>query len=1358
MGRVNRKRAQTSLDARHRSSRIHRATRFRAFNSVLKCIERLPAGFMKNLRWFPPLLGDRREALQNKGHALPEGYLANHADMPGYIPVGNMTSPNLQNKPKASKGSLFPSRKTRIRRQGARKRSLPHPNYMGISPAILLNMMVKVAKVKWKSTPVSGNAKTSNVIMLRAAMSRDMPTMVSVKNIEGIQHALGFLSNLPENVLPTFVQRNSTLKKFIRRMETHNTSSASGHSEKPKNDLGIIEQTVNQLQRRGLVKPYLDRLTAYSSGQEGFGLDAETLMKKVLVDTMNSAALTARRREGKIDMMMVDSNERNVPKLHLDTSQKRAVISLQGSRCNPINLENLGLPQDLFQELPNPFVDKSSNVTAINRKNISQGHPDVVLGKRPRIVMTRNPELLDLYPEEAAMHWRFDRTLYAKPLEAAPEAPHAAITAPPPCHHAPCMFSTCENYSKKRTTSPFREFPMIGGPGGQYLTTPFNFADHVEGVQFQEAAINAKIRRESELARQKIDQKSPEVQKNRRSIERYSQALQQSRLAAGHPNWHDLPYPAISPEEISSLELELTEADKSLAHRMVKDELVKDTPERRKNLEDYDIQTLFPELQPIQYEFEDWYSKPRAVQHKHTKVSEKSIAEDHWSKMSQSGHGSKRHQASPEKAPWPQYSNFELEIEAPLPDGSPIFCPRSPQMSTSSESDAFVNFEEEISLARSSPPKGEAEPRHDIDSDGVMLRYQLASGPIYTRNPKLYSTYSSSLPESAKFNQYPTRTNQANKEPTSIFAGETAFSNLAIADMQSNSMSGIGFSSEASPQTAVSTDSILVSGSPFAPTSLASEPMVAYSKSCPKCGKLYKYNGALKRHIQGCQIPDIPEEFPQPHFCPTCGKIFKKLGNLWLHIDSCNSNNNKFQATGFSKQEIEEEEPCGSLVPFPRDTARTSSGKPLCEVCRSEFTSKRELTNHIKAECTILRAQGSYGRKNNKQPGAPLALSFKEPMSASDFEGSDAESVVENTSSIFATQIGKYGQNPVRAEKQSTKGDASGMGRGVRKGSMAEQLELIYGPQSKYHTPTNQMSYYSSNTMDDPALDAYYRMNGATNGNDSDMDVSPTPEPKSHSMGKFSRLASNMSSRQRLTRIGMSPGSEPIAGGETPGSVSRVLVLERGLSELHDTKPQPTSRKLFSDDFSMAGMSSPLLPKFQDEQTFKAFDMDFPPPPARFSPHSASATHRRRLSKELGPYRSKLGSFGSEVITIRCSTQIVCDKVVNFLSKFKEEDARRQIVSVSGENEFTVKVIARPGFDITGVKFDELPGVFVESENKKFIFAQADLETLGARVENDMDEKQGLELGTPDEKPVDRTRGWNLRRKHREETRRQKRR
>lgn len=315
--------------------------------------------------------------------------------------------------------------------------------------------------------------------MLQAAMSEDSPTMISVKNIEGIQNALRFLGNLPEKVLPTFVQRNSALKRFIRRMETHNTSTASGHTEKPKNDLGIIEQTVKQLQRRGLAKPYLDKLAAYSSGPEAFSMDAETLMQKVLVDATNSAALTSRPGDRgvvrDVDMTDVDTNERNVPKLLLDTSQKRAVISLEGSRCNPINLENFGLPQDLFQDLPNPFLDKSPNIMAISRRRLFQGPPDSVLGKRTRMVLPTDLELLQLSPEEAAMYSRLYRKVYVRA---------------PNCNHAPCMFNTCKNYKKKGLHSPFREVPMTGGPGGDHITTSFQFGDHVEGVQFYQAAID----------------------------------------------------------------------------------------------------------------------------------------------------------------------------------------------------------------------------------------------------------------------------------------------------------------------------------------------------------------------------------------------------------------------------------------------------------------------------------------------------------------------------------------------------------------------------------------------------------------------------------------------------------------------------------------------------------------------------------------------------------------------------------------------------------------------------------------------------------------------------------------------------
>ncbi|KFZ08088.1 hypothetical protein V502_09551 [Pseudogymnoascus sp. VKM F-4520 (FW-2644)] len=1351
MGRVNRTRAPTSLNARHRSTRFHRATRFRAFRSVLKSIERLPAGFMKKLKWSTPRVGHSSEASQNNGQIHPEGYVASHVDTPGYFLVGNGAPQNLQDKHQASKRPLSSARKTRIRRRNARKHSLPHPNYMGVSPAILLGMMIKIEKVKWKSPSVSGSAITSNAVMLQAAMSEDSPTMISVKNIEGIQYALSFLSNLPENVLPTFVQRNSALKGFIQRMEAYNTSTASGHIEKPKNDLGIIEQTVNQLQRRGLVKPYLDKLAAYSSGPEAFSMDAETLMQKVLVDATNSAALTPRPRDGEVSqevvMMDVGANERVVPKLHLDISQKRAVISLEGSRCNPINLENFDLPQVLFEELLNPFLDKSSNSMAVSRRHLSKGPPKSILGKRARIVMATDPAL-QLSPAEEYLQPKLHGTSH-------PRAPKAAPVVV--CNHAPCMFNTCENYAEKSLTSPFREVPMIGGPGGQYITNPFNFGDHVEGMQFYQAAMDAKNMRESVFAGQRIAQKNAEVQKYRRKIYQYCQALQQqSRFAQGHPNnWHDLSYPAISPEEISSLELELTETDKNLAHRVFMDVLAKDTPERRKRLEEYGTRTISAELQPVWHEFEEkGYSKPHLVHHEPTKVFEESILEDNCSKMGQSGRGSMRRQVSFEEEPRPQYPNPELEIEGPLLDGSPIFRPGSPQMSTSSESDIFVDCEEEISLVRSSPPKEAAGTRPEIDSDEVMLHNQLGVGPVYTsQRPTFYSTYSSSPPEGAERNPYSTKTNQVNERPSTIFAQEAAFSNLTTTDMLSGRVFDTRLPSEASAQAAMATDSILVSRSPFAPQSLASEPMAADGTSCPKCDKPYKYKGFLKRHMQSCQRPGIPEEPSlSGHSCPTCGKSYKKQGNLYLHMDSCNSKKNNSPAAGFSREEIKEEKARKSLVPFPRDSVRNLSGKPLCKACKSEFTSKRELAKHIKAECATLRVQGSYGGRNKKQPGTPLALSFKEPLSASDFESSDVDNVTEIPSSKFTTPLGKNGKNPLREKRQSTKGDASGMDCGVRKGSIAEQLELIYGPKSKYHTPTDLIYDASSNIMENSTLDVYSGRNGARNGENSDMDVSPTPEPKPHNVGKVSKLASTMSSRRRSARMGMSPGSELIVGGETPASVSRVLVLEPGLSELQDIKPQPTSRKLFSHA-STDGVYSPSLPKVQDQQALKEFDLDFPPLPIPSPPRKASATCRTRPSKESGSYRNKLESFGSEVITIRCQTQVVCDDIVKFLGEIKEEDVRHQIVSVSRENGLTVKVTVRPGFDITEIKFDELPGVFVESGDKTFIFAQKGSETLGERAGKDAREKQEFELGTPDEKSVDRTRGWNLRRENRKKNR-----
>ena len=815
--------------------------------------------------------------------------------------------------------------------------------------------------------------------------------------------------------------------------------------------------------------------------------------------------------------------------------------------------------------------------------------------------------------------------------------------------------------------------------------------------------------------RQKVIQKTAEVQKYRGNIYRYCQALQQLNLAEGHPNnWHDLPYPAISPEEISSLELELTENDKALANDILVDAMARDTPERRKMLEDYDIRTLLTELQPTWHELEEKKGSKSLPEHEPAKVSKETIEEE----CNKYGHRSKRHQASREKET--QYANLELQAEDALVTGLPTFRLGSPHMSTSSESDLFLDCEVS-SIVRSSPPKELVATYLGMDSDRVMLGNHLATAKIHTTqksNP--YLTYSSSSSENAERSQFSTRPDRFDEEPITIFSKETAFSNGVF---------DTGLPSEASSQ--------------------ATE-LIADDKACSKCEKPYKYKGALKRHIQLCQGPGIPVESPQPkHSCSTCGKQYKKIGNLSVHMGSCNSKNKNSQARGFPKQETEEEKIRESLVQFPRDNARALSGKPLCEACGSEFTSKRELVRHIKAECTILRVQGSYGRRNKKQPRTPLALNFKEPMSASDFESSDVESVTGITSSKFAAPLNKYGQNTVREERQPTKGTTSGIDCGVRKGSMAEELELIYGPHSTYHTP-HPMSYAPPNIMEKTAPGAYPRENRARNGDDSDMNVSPTPEPKTHNVGQYSKLSSNViGSRRRSGRIGMSPGSELPVGDKTPASVSRLLVIEPGLSELQDIKPQPISRKLFPHACGIVGVSSHSLPKVQNQQAFKGYDFDFPPLPTRALPHRLSATYSKRLSKGLESYRNKPESLGSEVVTIQCATPDICDYIVNFLGESKDENVGGQVVSVSDEDGLTVRVIMRPGFDITSVRFDDLPGIFVESEEKRFIFVQTGPEKLAENAGKNAREKRALELGTPDEKSVKRTRGWNLRKENR---------
>ncbi|KFY33834.1 hypothetical protein V494_07284 [Pseudogymnoascus sp. VKM F-4513 (FW-928)] len=1336
----------------------------RAFRSVLKCIERLPTGFMKKLK-LSALHGHRRNASQSNGHILPQGYLYSHVDASEYFPVSNGDSRNLEGMQQTLKNTLLSARKSRTWRRNALKHNLRRPNYMGISPAILLRIMIKVERVKRKTPSVLGNTRTSNAIMLQTAMSEDSPRTISVKNIEGIRHALRFLSNLPENFLPTFVQRNSALKKFIRGMEPHNTSITGGHAEKPKCDPGIIEQTVNQLQRRGLVTPYLDKLTGFSAGKETSSVDVETLMQQVLVDATNIAALTPQVSGGdglrNVDTMMLNIHEQSVPKLH--KSRKRAVIALEGSSCKPINLGNVGLPQCLFREVPNPFLDKPPNTMEISRGYLFQGLPNSIRGQTAQIDLAVDPSQLQLSSEDAALQMGFLRILIREVFAAVPEI----------CNHAPCTFDSCEYSVDKSFVSLFREAPMLGGPGGQYIAASYQFDDHVESMYFIQIATDL------------------ESQKHKRLIIRYCQALEQSRLAEGKlNNWHNVPYPAVSSEEMASLELHLTEKDKNIARRMLVSAIARNTPVRRQRCEDYDTQILFPELQPIQHEFEETQTfeprpvryepikvsketaaethrnkgkqsgrgpnphqaspekepRPSPVQHEPIMVPKETVAEGHCSKIGQSGRGPKRHQASPEKEPLPQYLHLEPAIEGPLVAGPPVFRPKSPsQLSTSSESDVFVDCEEEISLVRSSPPKASVETDSRMVNDEVVPRKQLAAGPVYaTQNSTLYSTCTSSSPENSERRMYSTKTNQTEEKPATSFTKEVAFSNVTIADMLPKRMSDTKVSSEAPTQSDMSSDSISVSGLPFDPLPLATESMVADDSACPKCDKKYKYKRPLMKHVQLCQGPGISEESPLPnHTCPTCGKIYKKIGNLEVHMNSCNPESSNFQAARAPNQEVEDEKPRGILVPFPRDNARSSSGKPICEACRSQFQSKRQLERHIKSECTILRAQGSHGRTDRNQPGTSLALSFKEPMSASDFDSSDIESQNETTSSTFATTFDKHEQNIVRAEKQDTRSDISGMDCGVRKGSLAEQLELVYGQHSKYHTPTDTMLDASPNVMKNSTLNDYSRTNRIKSFYDSDMDMSPTPQPKSHEVGNRFKLISTVSSRRPSARFEISPDSELSVCGETPASVSRVLVLDSSLSELPDTKPQPTSRKLFSCASGITDVLSPF-PKVQDYQFGKGLDLDFPPLPTCPPARKASVTHRKRPTKGLGFDHNKQEYFGSEVVTIECPTQVVSDDIIICLREFKDTNVGRQIVSASCEDGLTVKITVRPDFDITEVKFDKLPGVLAKFGERSFMFVQTSPEKSRVRMGKDTGGKRELELGTPDEKPTKRRRGWNL--------------
>ncbi|KFX88430.1 hypothetical protein V490_07641 [Pseudogymnoascus sp. VKM F-3557] len=1229
---------------------------------------------------------------QKKGQVLSREYLAGHTDKFGYFLAENEALQNLQGRQQASKWPWFTSREAFVRKNDIRDHNLIHPNYMGISPAILLEMMVKVAKVKWRSPPVSSGAKTNSSISLQAATFEDSPTMISVKSIKGIPHALRFLGNLPEDVWPTFVQNNPTLKKFIRGMEAHNISTSSGHTKHSSNNMGIIEQTVSQLQRRDLVKPYLDKLTAYASEPEAFAVDAETLMQKALVDATN-AALTPQQMDGEevqeVNMMGVAAGERCVPKLHHDISQTSAMISLEGSQCHPIDLENISLPQGLFQEMPNPFVDKPQKHAAISLEG-SRCHPiDLDKQSLPQGLFQGLPNVFD------------DESPYIMPFH----------------------YSTCKYYTNI-WTSPFRKAPMIGGPGGQFISAPFQFEEHVEGKQFYQAAAATKSMHKLESMRRKRPEKSAKTREYIKATYRYYQALQQSRLAEGHPDrWYGLPYPAISSQEMLSLELEVSEAHKSFAQRTLMEAVAKDTPVRRKKLEDYDVQTLFPELQPIQDDFgESEHSRPHPVHQEHTTALEKPIGEDCANQMGQSEPEPKRPQAILEQVRLP-HPNLELKGEGRPLEGLPI-----------------LHCEEEISLVRSCPPKQKEGKPLKIDSDEIMLLHQLDVGPVDTPNSKLYTTSRSSLLEGP----YSTKKNQWTGKPPTIVGKEIAFANLPAAGVLPNGTFDLLLASEAATQPRTAPNSMCVPGLAYAALSVPAEPTISDGNSCPKCDKSYKYQKALQNHIQICQGPGIPEESLLPiYHCLNCGKMYKKHGNLWSHMESCDPTHMNSLATRYPKQNFERKKARENLVPFPHDDARNSSGKPICEACKSKFTSKGELAKHIKAECKALRMQGSYSRGNKKKLGAPLALSFKEPMSASNFDNSDVEDVSEVTSSTFAAPLCKYGQNIFRAERQVTKNEAYGMDRRVRKGSMAEQLDLVYNPQFINYTLSNLMHNNSSYATEDPTLDGYSGTNGSGNGdgNDSSMGASPTPEPKMYHIGRFSKPVSTMNSRGQAAGIGNSPASELIVNGISSAPVSRTLVLEPGLAEIQDTNSQPTSRKLFSHVSRIPGLPSALFSETQDQQARNGFGRDFPQLPSR-SPAHVSAAYPKRRSKESGSSYNKPEPLELEVVTIRCQIQVDCDHIVNLLDKSKEEDARHRIISVSGEDGFVVRIVVRPGFDIAEIIFDELPGVFARSGKRSFVFVRTNPKTLGGGGRKRAREKQEPGLETPDEMPTKKAREW----------------
>jgi hypothetical protein len=117
-----------------------------------------------------------------------------------------------------------------------------------------------------------------------------------------------------------------------------------------------------------------------------------------------------------------------------------------------------------------------------------------------------------------------------------------------------------------------------------------------------------------------------------------------------------------------------------------------------------------------------------------------------------------------------------------------------------------------------------------------------------------------------------------------------------------------------------------------------------------------------------------------------------------------------------------------------------------------------------------------------------------------------------------------------------------------------------------------------------------------------DGDSSPTPGPKKSNIRKQSGSSMALRSGNPSTILKITPGSRSVIENNNLLPVSRILTLEPGLSELQNSKPRRTSRRLFSSNTSAIDTPSntdtglnTALDETTNPRTRGVIDLDFPP-------------------------------------------------------------------------------------------------------------------------------------------------------------------